>query len=177
MEPILHRFHHNTAIFIRNDPVKLCRRKLITEWDSCQIHFLKCCFCFFHGRTSRKDPWDKLILGYILFFFCFLCITCIPHKIQASHTKTFFIGCIIVKRISARHMCHTDHCIMLLHHTGIMKVNGIVPRHHGNLFSIRKFIIQSTSHIEIFCLIGCCCTHINPPIGSADICPHLSGPA
>ena len=177
MQSILHGFHHDAAVLVCNNPVKLCRRQLRTEGRPCQIHFLKGFLCLGYGCAPGQNPRNKLILRHIFLIRNFLCIDGISHKVQSCHAKALFIGRIIIKRITARHMRHTDHGIMVLHDPCIVKRNGVIPRHHRNLFPVGKLIIQRPSHIEIFCPIGCCCTHINPPTDPADTYPHLSDPA
>ena len=112
MKSVSCRFHSDRSGSVRNDPVKLGYRKLFTKRRIYQIHMRKKFSGFSKRSTCTENPWYKLELGDVVAVFRRFCINCISYKIKSCHPKTFFINTVIVQRIIARHMSHTDDGIM-----------------------------------------------------------------
>ena len=163
MKSVSCRFHSDRSGSVRNDPVKLGYRKLFTERRIYQIHMRKKFSGFSKRSTCTENPWYKLELGDVVAVFSRFCINCISYKIKSCHPKTFFINTVIVQRIIARHMSHTDDGIMRNRIRCMTELEMIIPGSDNNLVSIRKFIVKSSAKIKIFCLISCCSTHNQPP--------------
>ena len=159
MQAIFHTLHGNSLIGIRDQPVKLGIWKLRTENRIHNIQRLNQFSHIRHTGTLTQQPWNQLKYCNIILVIHRLTISSIPHKIQTRHSKSLFIGTFIIKGIILCHMGHADHRIMILKHRTMFEMEGIVSRCNGDFFTIGKLVIQSSSHVKIFCLISCRCTH------------------
>ena len=56
-------------------------------------------------------------------------------------------------------MRHDDDLIVRLFCTGMPERKRIIPWSDRNLIAVRKFVVQCSSKIKIFCFISCSCTH------------------
>ena len=159
MHSALRHFHRNRTFPVCKHPMELRRRKFLTERYFRKIDLLQYRPGFFHRGTLSKNPGNQFELGNIVFIRFNFPVIRVSHKVQTGNSQSLFIHCIIIQWIIVCNMSHTDHCIVILHHSHTAKRKRIIPRRYCHLISIGKLIIHRTAKIQIFCLISCCCTH------------------
>ena len=159
MQTIRRGFYSNRLIFIRNDPMKLSQRKLWAERSIYNIDSIQQFMYLFHGSTLPQNPWNQLKLCHIFFAILHFGINRISNKVKTCDPYPFLIDSIVIQRIICCYMCHSNNPIMGVHLACMTKTKRIITGCHRNLIAVRKFIIQCSSKIEIFCFISCSCTH------------------
>ena len=161
LQSLPNTFDGDTRIFVRQNPVQLCRRKLWGEYGSHQIHLRQHFLRLFYRCALGKNPWNELKLSHVFPSLLYLLVDSVSYEVQPCHSKAFFIDRIVIQRVIVRYMCHTDDRIMIFQFFHMAKMKRIISWCYCNLISIGEFIIQRPSHIKIFCLISSCCTHFH----------------
>ena len=108
-KPFFHRFRNKGFVFVRDQKVQRCQRKIFSKNFFRDVDFGEKVFGlrrrFALGKHERNEfPRSKIDNVGLL-----RVITCFARETQCGDGKPFFIGRVIVERISVLRMRHADH--------------------------------------------------------------------
>ena len=135
-QPILHGFHRDSLISIRDDPVQGSRRHIFRKRCSGNVDLSQQFPYFLHIGTLSQHPRNKFKGGNIFFSLCHFREIRISDKIQSCHPNAFFVDRIIIQRIVCCNMRHSYDRIMVCHIPHMPEMKRIIARCHCNLLSI-----------------------------------------
>ena len=147
-KPVFHRLNRHSPFLIRKQPVKRCKRNFSAERIIPKIHFFDFNDSLLNICTQPEYIRNKLKRRYIFFFFVFGTIHCVIGEIQPCHTKPLFVGCIVIKRISASDSRHSDNRIMLVKSVAVTQKKRIFSRHYANGFVISAVKVKISAEIK-----------------------------
>ena len=164
---------HQTAVPIRNHPVKRRQRQLLGKRNIQKVHRLQKLPGLLSISTLPQHPGDQLIRRHISLPRLLRNVTGISREIQPGHSQPLLIDRLRVQRVLLRHGSHTDHGIMAGQLRLPAESENIIPRSNHHLLAKMIFQIHISPKIKISIFTGNTCTHGNPSIFPSAISQKL----